>query len=249
MSDPTPSTVARPSVPARRARWSECNRSVARRLFAALTPVVLLGSFGAYCWYAYLGFMEHPTQGGALGMLVVLSLAVVAFGGLYSARGWWYSPCPLCGHEAARDFRNDQAAECGCCLAYLRADVDAERVLEESDDVVEFAASYTVRPADLGGRKQLDFPNTCGICGAPAKSFKPIKTFRLTAPEPTPASPQAPRRHLTADEQLWGPAAPVCEAHLQSDPVEIFQGELQFRSYAHFKAFCRLNGVERRAKG
>ncbi|HEY3445541.1 MAG TPA: hypothetical protein VGK67_04210 [Myxococcales bacterium] len=232
---------------ARKAKWGECNRSLARRLFAVLTPLVLLGSFGAYCWYAYLGFMEHPTQGGTLGVVVVLSLAVVAFGGLYSARGWWWSACPLCGHEAARDFRNDQAAECGCCMAYLRA--EDERVTEESDDVVEFAASYVVRPLDLGGRKELDFPPTCGICGAPAKSFKPIKTLRLTGPEPeAPPPPQAPRRRLTADEQLWGPAAPVCEAHQQSEPVEIFQGELQFRSYAHYKAFCRLNGVERRAK-
>lgn len=245
MTDLTPSAVARPSVPARKAKWGECHRSVAQRAFAVLTPIVLLGSFGAYCWYAYLGFMEHPTQGGVLGMFVVVSLAVVAFGGLYSARGWWHSACPLCGHEAARDYRNDQAAECGCCMAYLRA--EDEKVTEESDDVVEFAASYTVRPADLGGRKELKFPDTCGICGAPATSFKPIKTIRLT-PEPEPAAPQPPRRRLTADEQLWGPAAPVCQTHLESDPVEIFQGELQFRSYAHYKAFCRLNGVERRAK-
>ena len=235
----------RPVAIARRPTWSERHHDLARKLIALLAPVVLLGSFGAYCWYAYLGFMEHPAQGGALGVVVVVSLAIVAFGGLYSVRGWWWSECPVCGHEAARDFRNGQPAPCGGCMAYLRA--DEEKVTEESEDVVEFAAPYVVRPADLGGRTELKFPETCGICGAPATSRKPIKAIRLTPQEPA-AARKADKRRITADERLWGPTAPVCAAHFQSDPVEIFQGELQFRSYAHYKAFCRLNGVERRAK-
>ena len=239
------SPTERPAVAARRPSWGERHHGLAPKLLSLLAPVVLLGSFGAYCWYAHLGFMEHPAQGGALGVVVVLSLAVVAFGGLYSARGWWWSACPLCGHEAARDFRSGQPAPCGCCMAYLRA--DEERVTEESDDVVEFAAPYVVRPLDLGDGQVLKFPETCGICGAPATGHKPIKAIRPTPREPEPMR-QAARRRITADEGLWGPTAPVCAAHQQSDPVEIFQGELQFRSYAHYKAFCRLNGVERRGQ-
>jgi len=233
-------SAERPAAVARRPTWSERHRSLASRLLSLLAPVVLLASFGGYCWFAYLGFVEHPAGGGVLGTVVVLSLAVVAFGGLYSARGWWWSPCPLCGHEAARDFRGGQSAPCGCCMAYLRS--EGERVFEESDEVVELAAPYAIRPADLGDRKDLlRFPQSCGICGAPATSHKPIKKIR-------PSSPGAAETHVAAAEGLWGQTAPVCEVHRESDPVEIFQGELQFRSYAHYRAFCRLNGLERRAQ-
>ena len=48
----------------------------------------------------------------------------------------------------------------------------------------------------------------------------------------------------------WGLTAPVCGRHLGDTgaPVDTYQDDLQFRSYERYRAFCRVNGIERRGK-
>ncbi|MBI5546833.1 MAG: hypothetical protein HY901_23365 [Deltaproteobacteria bacterium] len=240
----------RPEVKGRRPTWGERHPGPVPKLVAILIPAALVISATGYGWCAHQGFSEHPVAGTAFGLVGMVALALVAFGGLHGVRGWWVSACPLCGHEAARDFRGGQAAECGGCMAYLRSDEGC--ITENCDDVVEFVTSYVVRAPDAGGKEpgSLRFPEACVLCGAPPVGRKPIHTFRLRPGEAPKTRPSTlPRRRITLDEQQWEPTAPICEAHRESEPVEIFQGELQFRSYGQYKAFCKMNGIERRGRG
>jgi hypothetical protein len=252
MKDAMSATDDRSVVQARRPSWTERHPDVTSKLVAVFVPIVLLGSSLGFGWYAHLGFSDHPVGGGVFGVIGMAALALFVFGDLNSVRGWWFSACPLCGHEEARDYRGGQSAECGACPAYLRA--EDGKVAEEKPDAVEFRPIYTVRPLDLGGRQidEVRFPEVCVLCGEPATERRPIHALRLGPDDPRPqASPSGPRRSITLDEQAWGPTAPFCLQHLADpqDPIEIFQGELQFRSYAQYRAFCRLNGIERRGKG
>ncbi len=232
-------TAARPGAPARRPTLWERRPDRASRVVAIGVPVVLvLSSFGVG-HTAWLGFAENPITGFSYSLLAMAALALIIFGNLYGCGGWWFAACPLCGHEAARDHFEGQPAPCGRCMAYLR--YEEGRVVEESDDAVEFRPTYVVHPADLGPR-ELRFPPQCVLCGQSEELRRPIRTLRFG---PLPAGP---RRSITRDEQGWGPTAPVCARHVDDprEPLEVFQGELTFRSYAQYKAFCRHNGIERR---
>ena len=246
-------TVDKPVAPARRPSWVERHPDMTSKLVAVFVPIILIGSSTGLGWYAHLGFSDHPVGGGVFGLISMAALALFVFGDLNSVRGWWYSACPLCGHEEARDYRSGQPAPCDKCMAYLR--IEEKGVSEEKDDAIEFKPLYAVRPADLGGRAigEVRFPEACVLCGGPADERRPIHTLRLAGPDDPRSQlppPRGPKRSITLDEQAWGPTAPFCKKHLADplDPIEIFQGELQFRSYAQYRAFCQLNGVGHRGK-
>ena len=265
MAEPEPAPVAqpaqapgagssRPSVVARRATWSERRPDLTSKLLALMAPVVLLAASAGFGWAAWNGLAEHTGAGFGFALMGMAALALLAFGDLYGAGGWWYCPCPVCGHAQARDFYRGQPAACGACLAYLR--VEDGRVSEELDYAVEFRPIYGVRQADLAGRdpRTLQFPEGCSLCSAPATERREIRAFRfrqfdrqiaeLTGPAEEPASPLGP------NDFDWGLTAPVCQTHLHDTAaaVETYQDELQFRSYARYRAFCRLNGIEKRAR-
>jgi hypothetical protein len=242
-------SAPRPFAQGRRPSWSERRPDLVSKIFAILVPLGFLFAGAGFGWVSWEGASEHPVMAVGCALLGIVSLALLAFGDLYGVGGWWYSACPVCGHEAARDYFRGRSAACDSCVAYLR--LEDGKVIEESDEAVEFMATYGVRPADLLGRdpKTLVFPDGCALCGMPATAHREVRgqLDRQIRELTGPSASEGPQSPAGFD---WDLRVPVCERHLHEGaaPVETWRDELQFRSYERYRAFCRKNGIEKRAR-
>ena len=169
------------------------------------------------------------------------------------------SACPVCSYESTRTF-GEGPTVCGACPAYLEA---SDLVVREVDERAyragpDFALPLRVVDALPGGPR---FPDTCVICGKPARHRRAIAFFDERAlasraqeslfPDHSTAysASRGKKRQLGAahvGDSVRDLSFPVCnDDHAEGDlfPVAYTPSTFGFSSYRAYKAFCALNGI------